>query len=74
MFSFSEFFLIIIVACLVLGPNSLKKLPRQLAMVLKKRSELLSQLQECWHILQKEEYLEENNKRARKIDACYKKK
>ena len=74
MFSFSELCLIILVALLVLGPRSVQDLLRQIEILLRKKNELFTQLQEQWLVLKKEQRLEENNKRAQRADEIYKNK
>jgi Sec-independent protein translocase protein TatA len=74
MFSFSEFFLIIFVAIVVLGPNLLQDLLGQIARFLRKKNAIISQLQSQWLALQKEQILAENNKRAQSADEFYKQK
>lgn len=73
MFSLSEFFLILFVALLVLGPNSLQNLLRRIVVLLNKKNQLFTQLQEYWITLKKEQHLAENNKRAEAVDETYKK-
>jgi len=73
-FSFSELCLIILVALLVLGPRSVQDLLRQIEILLRKKNELFTQLQEQWLVLKKEQRLEENNKRAQRADEIYKNK
>ena len=63
MFSFSEFFLIIFIALLVLDPSSLQDLLNRIV-----------RLQAQWLALQKEQILAENNKRAQSVDESYKEK
>ncbi len=74
MFSFSELFLIIFVALLVLGPTSLQALLGRIVLLLHKTNEIISQLQSQWLTLKKEEILAENNKRAQSVDEVYKQK
>jgi Sec-independent protein translocase protein TatA len=74
MFSLSEFFLIIFVALVVLGPSVLQALLFQLGNFLKKSNNLIIQLIEQRPALQEEQILAENNKRVRKVNGRYKEK
>ncbi|MES2141842.1 MAG: hypothetical protein V4471_03010 [Pseudomonadota bacterium] len=74
MFSFSQFFLIIFIALLVLDPRSLRNLLYRAGVLLRKREQLVTQLREQWLLLRKEQRLQENNKRAEIVDGLYKKK